>query len=79
MVTIWLVELYLNELGELKNGGAEKQSEFLSVQEDFRKLLATSKVKVYIVYSQLNPYILIDMSLIFYRCLWKRVNERRMN
>ncbi|XP_046860460.1 vacuolar protein sorting-associated protein 18 homolog [Xenia sp. Carnegie-2017] len=59
MLTIWLVELYLNELGELKNGGAEKQSEFLSVQEDFRKLLATSKVKMSFEESKQTAYELI--------------------
>lgn len=43
---MWLIELYLNELGELREGGEQKRQEFERVQEDFRKLLATSRVKV---------------------------------
>lgn len=43
---MWLIELYLNELGELRDGGEQKRQEFEGVQDDFRKLLATSKVKV---------------------------------
>lgn len=43
---MWLIELYLNELGELRDGGEEKKQDFERLQDDFRKLLATSKVKV---------------------------------
>lgn len=43
---MWLIELYLNELGELRDSGEQKRREFEGVQDDFRKLLATSKVKV---------------------------------
>ena len=46
MITMWLIELYLNELGELKDGGEDKKDHFERVQDDLRKLLATSKVKV---------------------------------
>ena len=46
MITMWLIELYLNELGELKDGGEEKKENFERVRDDLRKLLATSKVKV---------------------------------
>ena len=46
MITMWLIELYLNELGELRDGGEEKLDDFERVQDDLRKLLATSKVKV---------------------------------
>ena len=46
MITMWLIELYLNELGELRDGGEEKRLDLERVQDDFRKLLATSKVKV---------------------------------
>lgn len=43
---MWLIELYLNELGELRDGGEQKREDFERVQDDFRKLLATSKVRV---------------------------------
>lgn len=43
---MWLIELYLNELGELREGGKQKREDFERVQDDFRKLLATSKVRV---------------------------------
>ena len=46
MITMWLIELYLNELGELRDGKEEKRNDLERVQDDFRKLLATSKVKV---------------------------------
>ena len=36
-------------LGELKDGGEDKKDHFERVQDDLRKLLATSKVKVMIV------------------------------
>lgn len=43
---MWLIELYLNELGELKDGEEEKKDRFEWVQDDFRTLLGASKVKV---------------------------------
>ena len=43
MITMWLIELYLNELGELKDGGEDKKEHF--ERFDLRKQLATSKVK----------------------------------
>lgn len=46
MIAMWLIELYLNELGELRDGGEQKREDFERVQDDFRKLLATSKVRV---------------------------------
>ena len=46
MITMWLIELYLNELGELRDVGEEKIQDFERMQDDFRKLLATNKVKV---------------------------------
>ena len=46
MITMWLIELYLNKLGELKDGGEEKRRISREFKMIFRKLLATSKVKV---------------------------------
>lgn len=46
MITMWLIEVYLNELGELRDAGVEKEIDLERMQDDFRKLLATSKVRV---------------------------------
>ena len=44
MLTMWLIELYLNDLGSLKESDAKAKHEDL--QEEFRKFLAQTKVKV---------------------------------
>ena len=46
MIISWLIELYLNQLGEMKDQGAKAKSDLDRAQEDFRKLLAQSRVKV---------------------------------
>ncbi|XP_065072321.1 vacuolar protein sorting-associated protein 18 homolog [Rhopilema esculentum] len=45
MILTWLIELYLNQIGELKDQGSKSRTELERLQEDFRKLLAQSKVK----------------------------------
>lgn len=44
MLIMWLIELYLNDLGSLKEEDAKAKHEDL--QEEFRKFLAQTKVKV---------------------------------
>lgn len=44
MLIMWLIELYLNDLGSLKESDAKTKHEDL--QEEFRKFLAQTKVKV---------------------------------
>ena len=44
MLIMWLIELYLNDLGTLKEEGAGAKKEDL--EEEFRKFLAQTKVKV---------------------------------
>ena len=44
MLIMWLIELYLNDLGGLKEENAKLKYE--SLQEEFRKFLAQTKVKV---------------------------------
>lgn len=44
MLIMWLIELYLNDLGGLKEENAKPKYEGL--QEEFRKFLAQTKVKV---------------------------------
>ena len=47
MIVTWLIELYLNQLGEMKDQGEKVKPELDRLQEDFRKFLAQSRVKVY--------------------------------
>ena len=44
MLIMWLIELYLNDLGTLKEEGSSGKREDL--EEEFRKFLAQTKVKV---------------------------------
>ena len=44
MLIMWLIELYLNDLGGLKEEGAIAKHEDL--EDEFRKFLAQTKVKV---------------------------------
>ena len=44
MLTTWLIELYLNELGTLLDDG--KTDQYAKIQEDFHKLLAKPALKV---------------------------------
>lgn len=45
MLVTWLTEIYLNQLGELKEQGLEKTEKFFNVQDDFCKFLNSSKIK----------------------------------
>lgn len=45
MIVTWLIELYLNQLGELKESGQELNDDFQALQEEFRKFLASTRVK----------------------------------
>lgn len=44
MLIMWLIELYLNDLGSLKENDAKSKRKYL--EEEFRKFLAQTKVKV---------------------------------
>ena len=46
MVVTWLIELYLNSLGKLKEQGQHKMDEYDQLQEEFRKFLNKQSVKV---------------------------------
>ena len=55
MIVIWLLELYLNQLGDLKETNDEVQE---STQEEFRKFLASTKVKTCL---EQNPKVAYDI------------------
>ena len=44
MIVMWLIELYLDHLGQLKEEGDRKARD--SLQDEFRKLLSQTRVKV---------------------------------
>ncbi len=46
MIVTWLIELYLNQLGDLRDQGDKAKIELDRYQEDFRKFLMQSRVKV---------------------------------
>lgn len=45
MLVTWVIELYLNQLGELRDRGT-KGSKYETLQDEFEKFLNQSKVKV---------------------------------
>ena len=46
MIVTWLIELYLNSLGRLKEQGQHSDQEYEKLHEEFRVFLATPKIKV---------------------------------
>ncbi len=46
MLVTWLIEIYLNQLGELKEQGQDMSLKYDSLQEEFRKFLAHQRVQV---------------------------------
>ena len=45
MLITWLIEIYLNQLGRLKEEGKEVSQVYEEIQQDFRKFLTQSNVK----------------------------------
>ena len=46
MLTTWLSEIFLNQLGELRENDEDMTAEYEQLQGDFRQLLANPKVHV---------------------------------
>ena len=47
MLVTWLIEIFLNQLGEMKEAEQEEdRSQYNQVQEEFRQFLANTKIKV---------------------------------
>ena len=46
MIVTWLIEIYLNQLGVLKEQGEDMSEKYDRLQEEFRTFLAQSRVKV---------------------------------
>lgn len=47
MLVTWIVELFLNTLGRLKEQGQDETYEYESTQEKFRKFMASMRIKVF--------------------------------
>ncbi|KAH9519313.1 Vacuolar protein sorting-associated protein 18 like protein [Bulinus truncatus] len=45
MLVTWMIELFLNQLGELREQGQDESEEFKNTQEEFRKFLMLIKVR----------------------------------
>ena len=59
MIVAWLTEIWLNQLGQLKERGEETSPRYENIQEEFRKFLATSRVKDCISENRSTIYDLI--------------------
>ncbi len=46
MLVMWLIEIYLNQLGVLKEQGDDMDDKYDQLQEEFRKFLHQPRVKV---------------------------------
>lgn len=46
MIVMWLLEVYLNELGVLRTAGRQNTQEYMNLQKEFRNLLKETRVKV---------------------------------
>ena len=52
MLVMWLVEIYLNQLGQLKEQGQDMSQHYENLQEELRKFLAQQRVRVRAVRKQ---------------------------
>jgi len=59
MIVVWLIEIWLNQLGQLKERGEETSSRYENIQEEFRKFLAIPHVKECISENRSTVYDLI--------------------
>ncbi|XP_059179714.1 vacuolar protein sorting-associated protein 18 homolog [Physella acuta] len=76
MLVTWMIELYLNQLGQLKEQGQDETPQYEMIQEDFRKFLGQSKVKECVSNNRSVVYDLIAShgdveDLVFFAVLMK--------
>ena len=46
MIVMWLLEIFLNELGILRTAGKQSTNEYRTLQQEFHNLLKETRVKV---------------------------------
>jgi len=56
MLVTWLIEIYLNQMGELKEQGQEQSQEYETLQENFRQFLHQPRVKVRLVFVGMSEF-----------------------
>lgn len=61
MLVTWLIEIFLNQLGELKENMEEQPEKYEKIQEEFRRFLKEPKIKV-IFYLYLDEILTMDDS-----------------
>ncbi|XP_023930234.1 vacuolar protein sorting-associated protein 18 homolog [Lingula anatina] len=59
MLVTWLTEIYLNQLGELKEQGQDMNEDYDALQDEFRKFLAFKRVKDCVTHNRNTIYDLI--------------------
>ena len=59
MIVVWLTEIWLNQLGQLKERGEETSARYERIQDEFRKFLAIARVKDCISENRSTVYDLI--------------------
>jgi len=50
MIVIWVIELFLNQLGTLRDEGKENTTEYISLQKELDSFLARPQVMVSFAY-----------------------------
>lgn len=50
MIVMWLMEIYLNELGVLRTSGKQTSQKFMELQLEFRNLLKDARIKVITIF-----------------------------
>lgn len=68
MIVIWVLELFLNHLGELRDQRQENSSEYIQLQKEFDNFLKEKIVKVYILFNSISKsltkiFIILDFYL----------------
>lgn len=56
MITLWLIELFANELAILRNYKLEKSQEYTMLQESFKQFLLQSIIQVNSVITDLYKF-----------------------
>ncbi|KAK3612565.1 hypothetical protein CHS0354_024553 [Potamilus streckersoni] len=74
MLVTWLIEIYLNQLGELKEQNLDSSSRFKSLQQEFQTFLKQTKIKECISHNRTVVYDMIAshgdvVDLIFFAVL----------
>lgn len=65
MLVIWLIELFLNQVGILRNQPASKEK-YDSVHDGFRKFIAQKRVMVMSCCLKANMEIYLSVEILFF-------------